>query len=220
MGAGFWAEWGRIWLADQAESLPYGWWLLAGGSVVLGVGIWVGTSGDPIVHVGDAGVAQQRTGAFGTMPLQRMPWHAVASIAFDGAMAAVVVRGKDETGADLTIVVRLKSQPQAAAWIVREARARVASVTTVGDEVKLAEARNDAGEGITLEPLQIVGKRCAASGKIIAFEPDARVCPNCERVYHKEHVPDACECGQAMRARSDATAGDEPHAEGQGAQPA
>jgi hypothetical protein len=33
---------------------------------------------------------------------------------------------------------------------------------------------------------------------IIAFEPDARVCPRCERIYHRDHVPDTCACGGAM----------------------
>jgi hypothetical protein len=44
-------------------------------------------------------------------------------------------------------------------------------------------------------PLQLVGKRCAESDKIIAYEPDARVCTRCERVYHKTKVPKTCECG-------------------------
>ena len=109
-----------------------------------------------------------------------------------------MVKGRDETGAELTILARLKSQPQAAAWIVREARARIPAATSVGDEARLPDARSDAGESLSLEPVQVVGKRCAASGKIIAFEPDARVCPNCERVYHKEHVPAACACGRTL----------------------
>ena len=55
-----------------------------------------------------------------------------------------------------------------------------------------------AGEVIVLDPIQVVGKHCAASGKVIAYEPDARVCSRCERVYHKAHVPETCACGQSL----------------------
>jgi hypothetical protein len=30
---------------------------------------------------------------------------------------------------------------------------------------------------------------------MIAYEPDARVCPACERVFHKDKVPRKCLCG-------------------------
>jgi hypothetical protein len=63
----------------------------------------------------------------------------------------------------------------------------------------LPEPHDDAGELLTLDALQIVGKRCAASGTVIAFEPDARVCPRCERVYHKDHVPPTCDCGAPLQ---------------------
>jgi hypothetical protein len=129
-----------------------------------------------------------------------MPWHQIESIAFEGASNAVVARGLDESGVELVVRARIASQPQGAAWIVREGRARVPTVVQIGDEVILPEAHADAGERLALDPLQVVGKRCAASGKIIAFEPDARVCPRCERIYHKDHVPEACECGASLSA--------------------
>ncbi|MGO9713837.1 MAG: hypothetical protein ACLQBL_33600 [Polyangiaceae bacterium] len=198
LGAGFWAQWGRVFFTGVEDSLPFGWWLLAGGAVVLGVAIWVGTSGDPLIRVGDGGIGTERGGLFGTQPLQRIPWHGVESIAYDGESGGIAVRGRDETGGTLVVLARLKSHPQAAAWIVREARARIPKVANVGDEITLPEARTDAGESLTLDPVQVVGKRCAASGTIIAFEPDARVCPRCERVYHKAHVPPTCECGGAL----------------------
>jgi hypothetical protein len=51
----------------------------------------------------------------------------------------------------------------------------------------------------------VVGKHCADSGTVIAYEPDARVCPRCERVYHKAHVPETCACGgslEGLRAKA------------------
>jgi hypothetical protein len=202
MGGGFWAQWGRIVFTAQEEPLPFGVWLLAGGAVVVGIAIWIGTSGEPLLHVGDGGIGIERTGLIGSLPVRRIPWHAVESIAYDEGADAIVVRGRDEQGGDLTITARLKSHPQAAAWIVREGRARVSAILRVGENVTVAEAHEGAGESIALDPLQVVGKRCAASGTIIAFEPDARVCPRCELVYHKAHLPAVCKCGAPLQTSS------------------
>jgi hypothetical protein len=125
-----------------------------------------------------------------------MPWYAVETIAWRDA--AVRVTGKDEAGASMAVTASLKSHPQAAVWIVKEARQRVPAVVDVPEDVALPELRASAGEVLTMEPPQVVGKHCAASGKVIAYEPDARVCPRCERVYHKEHVPASCECGAPL----------------------
>ena len=57
-----------------------------------------------------------------------------------------------------------------------------------------------------LDAVQVVGKRCSESDKVIAYEPDARVCPKCERIYQKFYVPDECPCGaslQGMRVSKD-----------------
>ena len=206
LGAGAWAQVGRglvgvhgaasalTGAADAAQPLPYGPWILAGGAVLLGVSIWFGTSGDPPVLVGDAGVAIDKGG------LRRMAWHQIESVTFDGSTGALVARGKDDAGSELVVRCPAGSQPQAAAWLLKEARARVPAVVDVSDEAvrDLPAARDDAGESIALDPLQVVGKRCADSGEIIAYEPDARVCRRCERVYHKAHVPAACACGASL----------------------
>jgi hypothetical protein len=92
----------------------------------------------------------------------------------------------------------VKSHPQAAAWIVKEARQRLPSIVDVPDDATLPQPLASGGEQLPLEPPQVVGKHCAASGKVIAYEPDARVCPRCERVYHKSHVPEACDCGASL----------------------
>jgi len=45
---------------------------------------------------------------------------------------------------------------------------------------------------VKIDSLQIAGKNCAASDRPIAFERDARLCPNCAEVYHKDSVPKKC----------------------------
>src|SRR5271170_7901241 len=87
LGAGFWAQWGRVFFGGREDSLPFGWWVIAVAAVLLGVAIWVGTSGDPLLRVGDGGIGVERGGLLGTQPLRRMPWHAIESIAYEGASA-------------------------------------------------------------------------------------------------------------------------------------
>jgi hypothetical protein len=193
MGAGAWAQWLRTVVLSASEPLPFGVWLLAAAAVVLAVAIWIGTSGEPVLRVGDGGPAVEK----GSNVI-RVPWHAVESVAFEGAQGVVVARGRTEAGDELVVRARIASQPQAAAWIVREAKRRVPTVVDVGEQAGVPAAREDAGEMIRMDPVQVVGKRCAASGTVIAFEPDARVCPRCERVYHREHVPEGCACGAEL----------------------
>ncbi|MBV9946160.1 MAG: hypothetical protein JOZ69_04870 [Myxococcales bacterium] len=188
MGAGVWGEFGSLLREGGPEPFKFAPYVLALGAVLIGVGIWIGTSGEPSLRVGDAGLAVERAG------LRRMPWYAVESVAL--ADGAVRVTGKEEAGGAMLVVASLKSHPRAAAWIVKEARERVPAVVDVADAA-LPEP-GGAGEMLPLEPPQIVGKHCAASGKVIAYEPDGRVCPRCERVYHKLHVPESCACGASL----------------------
>jgi hypothetical protein len=192
LGAGAWAQWFRVVVTNVDASATYGTWVLAAGIVIIGVAIWFGTSGEPTLRVGDGGVVVEKGG------VRRMAWHAVDSVTYEGASATVVARGHDEGGGELVVRARVASHPQAAAWIVAEARSRVPSVVSIGDDVALPAARPTAGERVTLDPVQIVGRRCAASNAIIAFEPDGRLCSRCERVYHRDHLPETCLCGGSL----------------------
>jgi len=57
---------------------------------------------------------------------------------------------------------------------------------------ELPEPKERDGELLTIDSLQVAGRHCAATDKPIAFERDARLCPNCAQVYHKDHVPKKC----------------------------
>lgn len=190
MGAGAWGQFGSAIRDGGPEPFKYAAYILAAGALLVGVAIWIGTSGDPSLRVGDAGLAVEKGG------LKRMPWYAIEKVEWRDE--TVRVTGKDEGGSALTVNASLKSHPQAAAWIVKEARERVPAVVDVPDDATLPEVRVSAGVGLSLEAVQVVGRRCAASGKVIAYEPDARVCPRCERVYYKANVPEACECGASL----------------------
>jgi hypothetical protein len=199
MGAGVYGQFAPGMRVPPGQPIPYAAWILAAGAIVLGAAIWMGTSGEPALRVGDGGVGTEKGG------LRRMPWWAIERVAFsDGA---VRVAGTDDMGDAISIAASLLSQPQAAAWIVKEARARVPDVVDIPEGVEIPEASASSGVVVALDPPQVVGKRCAASDKAIAYEPDARVCPRCERVYHKAHVPDECACGASLTHL-------QPHAKG------
>jgi hypothetical protein len=190
MGAGAWEQFSSLFSDAMPEPIKAAPYVLGAGAVLTGAAIWIGTSGEPMLRVGDAGLAVEKGG------LKRMPWYAVESV--EWREETVRVTGKDDAGAPLTVAAKLATQPQAAAWIVKEARARVPAVVQVPADTTLPEPRADAGEALALEPPQVVGRHCAASGKVISYEPDARVCPRCERVYHKAHVPESCACGASL----------------------
>jgi hypothetical protein len=199
LGAGAWGQFGIA----APEPIKSAQWLLAAGAAVFGLAIWFSTSGDAVIRVGDGGLGVDRGGM-----LHRMPWYGVTSVAWDPDAKALVVKGKDEADKDLVITAKLKSHRAAAARIAKEARARIDDVVDLSDSaLEAIGAPSDAeGELLALEPVQVVGKRCAKSRKTIAYEPDARVCPKCERVYHKNFVPKKCACGEAIGHLRDASA--------------
>lgn len=175
--------------SDKMRSIPS--YLIAGGAVIMGLCIWLGTSGEAPVRVGDPGIAVERG------ETRRMPWWAIEKISWQSGALALIVSGRDESFRDWTFKVPLKAHPEAVGWIVAEAKRRIPKKLEMdrGLLKNMPPAREHAGTRIELEPLQVVGRKCAASGKTISYEPDARVCPRCERVYFKRSVPNKCKCG-------------------------
>lgn len=191
LGAGAWGQFSHLLSDETATAVPFAPYVLAGGAVLLGFAIWFGTSGEPAVRVGDPGVSFEKSG------LTRIPWYGIESIAYSPG-ESVRIQGKDESGAPVSLKVLTKTNAQAVAWILKEAQARIPDVLELSDDVELPEAQEGAGELRVAEPPQIVGRKCADTGKPIAYEPDARLCTRCGRVYHKAHVPDDCACGASL----------------------
>ena len=192
LGAGVWAQFGNALRKTQLEPLSWAPWLLAAGAVLAGIAIWIGTSTDAALRVGVAGVAEERN------PTRRIPWWRVEDVGGDADN--VIVHGKDESGEDATIRVSRRALPEAVAWVVREARDRAPEQVELSEDVikAIGKPSKEAGEIVPCPPLQVVGRHCAESDKVISYEPDARVCPRCERVYHKDHVPKTCVCGASL----------------------
>jgi hypothetical protein len=193
LGAGAWGQFGHTLMNLDLPPSGFGPYLIGAGAVLLGGAVWLGTSSEPPMRVGPGGFALEKG------DMVRVPWHAIERIVWEPERSELSIRGKDDAGRDVNLVVRAKVHPHAAAWLAREARARIPRVTDVPDDVRgLPPTRPDDGEILPLDPLQVVGEHCAASGRIIAYEPDARVCPLCELVYHKNSVPEDCACGASL----------------------
>lgn len=191
LGAGAWGyTYGHSFESDEKlRQVPA--YLVAGGAVLLGIAIWLGTSSDPAIRVGAPGIGVEKG------DVRRMPWWGVSQITWEAGTLALAVVGNDESGTSWSFKVPLRSNPDAVAWIVKEAQERIPKKIQLSDEAleKIPAATPHAGTRIDLEPLQVVGRKCASSGQTISYEPDARVCTRCERVYFKRSVPKKCKCG-------------------------
>ncbi len=192
LGAGAWGQFGNAFRKTEIEPLEWAPWLLAAGAVLVGVAVWLGTSTAAAVRVGIAGIAEERN------PMRRMPWWRVEDVS--GTADVITVRGKDETGQEMVVRFTRASMPGALAWVVKEAGYRAPEEFEVPDEVveQIGKPSKTSGEVVPCPPLQVVGKRCAESDVVISYEPDARVCPRCERFYHKDHLPKSCVCGASL----------------------
>jgi hypothetical protein len=177
LGAGVFGQW------MSQRPVTYAPWLVGAAVVVLGAVLVLGDFGGGFVRVGDGGVALERGGK----PLERLAWHAVRSVELrDGLLE---VRGE---GASISL--RLDTHPAAAAWLVHEAESRVPKAVRVSGEARraLPERRETDGQVVPIEKVQVTGARSRASDRIITFERDARFCPRCGELYHREDVPGTC----------------------------
>jgi hypothetical protein len=176
LGAGVWGQW----ISENPHTFaPY---LFGGGALVLGASLWFGDAGAVPVRLGDAGIALER----GT-ELTRLAWCDLETVQVTGKQLSV--KGK---GASFSIPIA--AHPKAVAWILAEGTRRVPDAMNVkkSDLTGLPEPKDLDGELVAVEGVQVAGRLCAATGKPIAFERDARLCPNCAQVYLKDAVPKQC----------------------------
>ncbi len=187
LGAGVYAQWVR---ETPLESAPF---IVAAGAVVLGLALWFSDAGAVPVRVGDAGIAIEKGSE-----ITRLIWCDIQRIVVE--RGNLVARGED-----LTLTIPVSAHPVAVSWILSEGVRRVPESMDVkrAELNNLPEPRDKDGEVLTIDALQVAGRHCAASKKVIAFERDARLCPNCGQVYHKEHVPKTCvTCHADMGSRA------------------
>jgi hypothetical protein len=183
LGAGVWAQW----ISEQEYG--FGPYLVAAGAIGLAAAMWFGDLRALPVRVGDAGVAVEKGSE-----IVRLAWCDIERISVHKQQ--LIIKGLEHT-----LAIPVAAHGRAVAWVLAEATRRVADVMDVSPGVVDGLPKPDKGDGElrTVNSVQVTGRRCAASGKTISFEKDARLCPNCGQVYHKAHVPAECEtCEQTL----------------------
>jgi hypothetical protein len=132
--------------------------------------------------VGDAGI-----GVEDGREASRIPWFELRSLRVVGG--SVVAEG---AGQKLKFL--LGANTHAAAWLLKEAAERVPAVVDVPKAVasSLPEPKDVKGYAQDVQDDQVTGLHCAASDRVITLEEDARICPNCGQVFHKDGVPAKC----------------------------
>jgi hypothetical protein len=204
LGAGVWGQFGLT------KPFEHAFWLLLAGCVLLAISLWFSTSGDAAVRVGASGIALERGG------LRRIPWYGLRQISWDESAEALVVAGADEQGLEFSFNVRARTHAAACAHMLAEAAERMPTKLDVPEAVReRCGAPNEFAGTKLMEPLQIVGRHCAKTGKVLTYEPDARNCSRCERVYHKRSTPRTCACGHDLTDQRDAVGVDDDELEGE-----
>jgi hypothetical protein len=153
----------------------------------------LGDLGTLPVRVGDLGIAIERGSE-----LQRIAWCDLKRVYLD--KGKLMLEAKEGT----TSIVVL-AHPKAIARLLAEGTRRIPEMMDVKRSAieGLPTPRDDDAELLTVEAAQVAGRSCAASGKTIAFERDARLCPQCTEVYLKDRVPKKClTCGAELGDRA------------------
>jgi hypothetical protein len=181
---------GFVLRTKDAAVAPYTTECLAVAAVLMAVATYLASSRGMRMRVGPAGVAFEKD------DLVRVPWYGLAALSLEGE--ALRIRGASVYGASVDEVCNLHVYRDALAALVAEAQLRAPALVTEALVARLGAARSNVGTAVALEPALIAGRRCAASGKIVAVETDGLVCARCERVYLKTACPKACACGASL----------------------
>lgn len=187
LGAGVYGQW----LRDEPRVIaPY---LFGVGAIALGAALWFGDAGALPVRIGDAGIAIEKGNE-----LVRLAWCDLERVSSE--RGELVAKGKD-----LTLRIPVAAHRAAVAWILSEGTKRMPAAMDVKRQSLegLPEPKDSDGELVAIEGLQVAGRHCAASGKPVSFERDARLCPVCGQVYLKDQVPAKClTCGSTLGSRA------------------
>lgn len=169
-----------LWILDPA--LSWASYLVAGGGFGLGVALWFGQPSESAVIVGDSGL-----GVEDGRETSRIPWFELRSLRIIGGN--VVAEGPAQK-----LKFLLGANVHATALLLKEAAERVPGVVDVPKSIveSLPNPKDVKGFAQDVQDDQVTGMRCAASEKVITLEEDARICPKCAQVFHKDGLPIKC----------------------------
>lgn len=175
------------WLAEQPKE--YQNFLFLAGIAALGYFIFRITSGREVVYVGDAGVAVEQGGE-----LTRLPWFEIESVRYDAPYLVL-------SGAHTTLRLPRHCHARAIRTTLAEVAERLPKILDVPAKLieQIPEVKGEGPKPLRVESLQVAGKRCQVSNQVLTFERDARLCPVCTSIYHRDSVPKICvNCDQPL----------------------
>jgi hypothetical protein len=193
LGAGVYGQWIRAWATEGATEISYARFLVAGGAIGLGLALWFSDAGGSTIRVGAAGVGVEKGSE-----LTRIAWCDLSRVYVEAGKLVL-------EGEETTLSITIAPNRTAVAWILKEGTLRVPDAMDVKprDSDGLPTPKDDDGEQVEMLQVQVSGRHCKNSGKVISFEKDARLCPNCAEVYHHAHVPKKCAtCGEQIGERA------------------
>lgn len=176
--------------SDKVPTPSWATYLVAGGALLVAIYILLVPDDAPPLLVGDAGVGEEHGEG-----VKRIPWCDVVSVSKEGN---TLILGTEERG-DLRIAI--DQHQAAAARVLRELEDRLGENITILEEITQAvgPVSPEEGEARKVGAVQVAGRKCAASGRVLSFEADVRTCARCGQVYHTEEVPLECvTCGAEM----------------------
>jgi hypothetical protein len=178
-GAGFYAQFIHTGDGAPHKYAGYAPYLLIGGVLVVVAVALFGQRPSPVIRVGDAGVAIEKSAA----EIERVGWYEVTRVLLSDGLLRFQASG---TSVNIPVAVHR----DAAARALAEARDRIPA--RIDAEVSVEPLDPEAGDLINLEPPQVAGLHCKNSDKLISFEKDGRLCGRCGEVYHKNGAPRRC----------------------------
>lgn len=176
LGAGSYAA---LWADPPSDYRNF---LILSGCAAAGFFAFRMTSGKSVVLVGDAGVATEQGG-----DVSRLLWSEIEAIRYEDDHLVLV-------GASNKLRIPSQSHTRAIRAVLAETAERLPKVLEVSKKLvdTLPKTSGEGPSPVRVESLQIAGKRCLVSKQVLTFERDARLCPTCTSIYHREHVPETC----------------------------
>jgi hypothetical protein len=179
-----------LWILDPP--LGFASWLVAAGGFGLGVALWFGQPPETAVSVGDSGI-----GVESGKDTLRVQWYDLKALRITSGQ--MIVEGNRHT-----LKFSVSANQFAVAAALKEAAERVPS--TIDVDKAIMKSLPESGQAGTLKDVeddQVTGMRCAATKKAINLEEDARLCPCCGQVFHKDGVPEVCpSCENSLKSRT------------------
>lgn len=181
LGAGVYAQFrAQLGIAGATGPMEKGSIILGAGAILLAIVVLTFPEKPRPVLVGDLGVAIDDPNGE-----ERLLWCDITKVT---ATATHLVL----EGGKLVLSISLEEHALAVGRIVHELEQRMDDLVEDLDTKGLPPYVKGAGTREEIQGLQVTGRKCRASKKAITADLDARLCPNCAEVYHKDHVPESC----------------------------